>query len=497
MVPSTFQDALSVAEALGIPYVWIDSLCIDQGNTDEVMKHMNSMDSIYGAAVLTIVSDTESADSSIPGISLPRGPPQAMFQHGEAHYISAKRTFGVALKGSCWEGRAWCLQEKLFSKRLLIFTETQTFYHCTAATWSEDTIMEQKDSITGTVRMREKTLQWRKKNYYYPRGRYTDNIVYGKHQMFIEERNFWALVESYSLRKISFESDAIRAFGGILRSVESKFGPAIWGIPQYHFIRGLSWTDSKHKMSLRREGFPSWTWAGWRAFSLHFSNCKRKDTDLRVVDGQYRVSRRQGSGRSVWNLQWYYYASTRDGGEMRLEPVLLQSQDEEVGQITSATEDECNRPLPAEESMLGDTQYKAREMCGLPGRPEEEIHAARFPALDMGPNMPPLSHILRFYISVATAYISSSPIDSDLYNDRYGLFVPGTDDKVATVALDSEWSGIGKEQTLIYISRWCMTYYMDRELDGRDYDDPGEEHLNLLLIESVQGWGEVKTSAAS
>jgi len=34
------------------------------------------------------------------------------------------------------------MQEKYFSKRLLIFADSQVFYRCRVATWFEDTIME-------------------------------------------------------------------------------------------------------------------------------------------------------------------------------------------------------------------------------------------------------------------------------------------------------------------------------------------------------------------
>jgi hypothetical protein len=71
-------------------------------------------------------------------------------------YLSARRTFGEALRTSSWEGRAWCLQEKVFSKRLLIFTDSQVFYHCTASTCFEDTITEPQENISGSVHMREK-----------------------------------------------------------------------------------------------------------------------------------------------------------------------------------------------------------------------------------------------------------------------------------------------------------------------------------------------------
>jgi hypothetical protein len=34
---------------------------------------------------------------------------------------------------------------------------------------------------------------------------------------------------------------------------------------------------------------------------------------------------------------------------------------------------------------------------------------------------------------------------------------------------------------------------MNRELDGDDQEDSRSEYLNVLLVESIQGWGEVKS----
>jgi Heterokaryon incompatibility protein (HET) len=102
-VPKTFRDALAVAAGLHIRYLWIDAICILQDDETQLLEHMNCMDQIYSAAVLTIVSDTTNADSGIPGVGRPREPAQATLQHGDTYFISSKRTFGRALHDSAWE----------------------------------------------------------------------------------------------------------------------------------------------------------------------------------------------------------------------------------------------------------------------------------------------------------------------------------------------------------------------------------------------------------
>jgi hypothetical protein len=169
---------------------------------------MEAMDSIYGSATLTIVSDTENADMGIPGVGYPREPAQAIFEYDDQTLISSKRTFGKALSNSLWESRAWCLQEKIFSKRVLVFTETQTFYHCTCTTWFEDTTMENKEHRGGAIHIAERADPSRKSS---RRASYT---AYEAHRPLFG-KNFWSLVEVYSRRQLSFASDSIRAFSRI------------------------------------------------------------------------------------------------------------------------------------------------------------------------------------------------------------------------------------------------------------------------------------------
>ncbi|CBX97721.1 hypothetical protein LEMA_P091300.1 [Plenodomus lingam JN3] len=45
-LPQTFRDAIEFVEKLAIRYIWIDALCIQQDDSDQLVAHMNSMDVI-------------------------------------------------------------------------------------------------------------------------------------------------------------------------------------------------------------------------------------------------------------------------------------------------------------------------------------------------------------------------------------------------------------------------------------------------------------------
>ncbi|PSN71648.1 HET-domain-containing protein, partial [Corynespora cassiicola Philippines] len=243
-IPTTFKDAFVVATELDIQYIWIDAPCILQNNEE----YMRRMDSIYSSAVVTIVSDTDDADSGIPGISVPRGPSQATFRYDNTPYISSKRIFGKSMVDSIWETRAWCFQEKLFSKRLLIFSPSQAFYYCQRASYSEDLILETNSGIKRDESTRSEPRPW-----YSIRNSHLPDSMH----------DLRLLIESYSKRQLSFEIDTIRAFQGVFNFVEVHTGPTIWGIPRLWFKEMMMW-HMYYNPKLRRAQFPSWSWAGWR-----------------------------------------------------------------------------------------------------------------------------------------------------------------------------------------------------------------------------------------
>lgn len=490
-VPKTFRDALELAERLAITHIWIDALCIIQDDPAQLLKHMSHMEEVYSSAILTIVSDTPSADTGIPGVSLPRWPPQASFTWAGTTYLSTRKTFGEALHESPWEKRAWCLQEKIFSKRLLILTEAQAFYHCGAATWFEDTILEEKANISGPVHMRQQAMIGTKgesKSIY--------SIAYEAHRDYFM-RNFWGLVHIYSKRDISFETDTLRAFAGILKSVEAEFGPAIWGIPSFEFARGLTWSQSTHHMELRNQNFPSWSWAGWRSgneVKLFFRHCKRSDDDLRVFGGRYHVAKHKHAGRSAWDVNWHYYAEdsilsavpSKDRGSNNVLSALTSS----VKSLSIASRE------AAEELAVPCKQCMSNPEPLRPSHTDDTI----LNLLHHAEVMPPFSHIIRFYSSVATVLISPDAKSNEhyySYNLRpqgasklyyvHEVLIPETSELIGFVELDPTWPGIGKTHDLVYITRWCANFagYADDQIEH-------PEKLNCLLIESVQGWGEVK-----
>lgn len=73
---------------------------------------------------------------------------------------------------------------------------------------------------------------------------------------------YFRAVQAYTLRTLTFPSDTLKAFSGIGAVLSQALSsPLIYGLPASIFDLALLWQPAG-KMS-RKEGFPSWSWAGW------------------------------------------------------------------------------------------------------------------------------------------------------------------------------------------------------------------------------------------
>ena len=130
----TFQHAISATLSLGYSYLWIDSLCIIQDSSDDWLNEASSMNEVYQNAHFTI--------SATPSRLLPDGLVSVRYtDHGSCLYHDVRFTYrGQATQAAriinkpLWSSlivdaplsrRGWVLQERLLSRRVLHFTNSQ------------------------------------------------------------------------------------------------------------------------------------------------------------------------------------------------------------------------------------------------------------------------------------------------------------------------------------------------------------------------------------
>lgn len=126
-LPRTIEHSITVADNLGIPYLWVDRYCIPQH--ENIIKHdmIRQMHRIYQNAQATIVTAAgKNPDHGLPGVSNPRTP-QPMAIMNELALVSTLPEPRSQTKASEWMSRAWTYQEAIISKRLFFFRSTSIF----------------------------------------------------------------------------------------------------------------------------------------------------------------------------------------------------------------------------------------------------------------------------------------------------------------------------------------------------------------------------------
>ncbi|KAJ4331114.1 hypothetical protein N0V87_009441, partial [Didymella glomerata] len=123
-VPKTIRDAIDVTRDVGVKYLWVDQLCTMQsGNDADKRGNIERMDSIYGHALFTIVAaDGLDANAGLKGVGCARGAFKQVFEEEIIPGVHMFLPVNIKMDLQLWEERAWCFQEKVLSKRLLVFT---------------------------------------------------------------------------------------------------------------------------------------------------------------------------------------------------------------------------------------------------------------------------------------------------------------------------------------------------------------------------------------
>jgi len=127
----TIRDAMTMVQQLGYRFLWVDALCIVQDDVENVIENVDRMDQVYQGAHLTFVAAAgQNAYHGLPGISTPRKEHQLRVHIKGITISSMLENARGAIDFTRWNTRGWTYQERLLSKRLVIFTASQVFYQC-------------------------------------------------------------------------------------------------------------------------------------------------------------------------------------------------------------------------------------------------------------------------------------------------------------------------------------------------------------------------------
>lgn len=342
-LPQTLRDAVRLAQALGLRYLWVDSLCIIQDSAGDKSDQVARMADIYRNAYLTIsaaraASAAEGflADRSNPktglwkalvplsyplpdasattldeASSLPRrrDPAGTVYILEEPPSMSAHNPDPVST-------RAWCLQERVLSPRLLSFGRWPTWrcgrlaasdggYYSeegraveegqAPATWAfSDTAAAAAAEAGAEAAEAEAEALTTQRPPPPPDHFRTSQLLAA-----------WrALLQDYTRRRLTFPGDKLPAIAGIAREVARRTGMQYRaGLWEGDALRELMWYARALEWRVRAANpwrAPSWSWASVDAPVL----CDAVTDDARPLARVLRceVVEAEGEGRSGYEM---------------------------------------------------------------------------------------------------------------------------------------------------------------------------------------------------
>jgi hypothetical protein len=272
-LPATIADAIDLVRGVGERYLWVDALCIIQNDPASQTAQLAQMGLIYSLAAFTIAAASgNDANAGLPGVRADtRNTDQKLVRVGEKTLLEVIDGYGYygGIKKSNWVTRAWTMQEKILSKKLLIFTDQQIYWSCSNAVWLEEVVLEDVFNInfqhnpvkTGPEDVGFSSIARSQDTY----------------------KLYDSLVNAYRERQLTFKSDILNAFSGLCQALSAIANESFhWGLPVSCFDVSLCWNlrggGTRNHALCDPDGvnplapsvpFPSWSWAAWHGTSGH------------------------------------------------------------------------------------------------------------------------------------------------------------------------------------------------------------------------------------
>ncbi|KAF5685934.1 tol [Fusarium circinatum] len=264
-VPQTIKDAMHVTEQVGERFLWVDALCIVQDDPTDLGHQTARMDLIYSKALFTILAacgeDSTSGLAGLPSNSRDVFQRQVKVSSSGLHIMPlVTLSEEDTLQFSTWNTRGWTFQERLLSRRSLIFTNKQVYWCCDGTTWEEESLLD----IPGSTAFARS----------YSFGCYDE---WDDNEAKFSLESFDTYITQFSERKFTYPSDVLPAFLGIIRRFEHLNNEKIhWGLNASTFDQALTWKYGQDRRdetytyvsggSSRSVPYPSWSWLGWTGF---------------------------------------------------------------------------------------------------------------------------------------------------------------------------------------------------------------------------------------
>ncbi|KFA61299.1 hypothetical protein S40285_08537 [Stachybotrys chlorohalonatus IBT 40285] len=270
------EDSITVTKTLGLDYLWVNRICINESDDNKTLHQIRQMDQIYATAALTIIAAAGSGpDHGLPGVNGTLRVPQGDFIFPNIRLVSTLPKGDHTIRSSKWSTRGWTYQESLLSTRRLIFTETQVFFECNGMHCSE-VMRLPLDDMHDSRKIKFDMFAYEK------------GALQAKAPG-LDPHKYMKFFHQYCFRELSHPTDRLNAFQGIINSFKRAKRPVytFWGLPIFikesdlsrwsaqmkltrsrtaRFLTSFFWqfyNSSKGVISRNGMDFPSWSWVGW------------------------------------------------------------------------------------------------------------------------------------------------------------------------------------------------------------------------------------------
>lgn len=336
-MPRTYRDAVLLTRAVGIQYIWIDSLCIVQDDKEDWEKESNTMARIYRNACFTLCALVDSCDDGF----LHREPsariPFRSFVNDSIHgTYSFRGTWQRWVPGSYyglelefldsdlieakWTTRGWTLQEEKFSSRLLQCSKRMIYYSCNEKICSEDEFYRsgkewRHDFLTTLEQFPHNSFPW------------------------------YSTIYEYSNRLLTYEEDRLPAVSALAAVfAEETGGTYIAGLWAQDIHNGLFWEKLcpdlnfydladfiNHLTNTPLYIAPSWSWASqnecvnWVRKSVAECEVIEAHSEVDGLDPYERIMKAHlvVSGRSNWPKDLNFERSIKNSWQVKSENVFV------------------------------------------------------------------------------------------------------------------------------------------------------------------------------
>ena len=313
-LPVSYKEAVLVCQALGISYIWIDSLCIIQDSKDDWLREAAMMQDVYQNSILNICASAAAENS------------EASFQCRDTSLIEPLEVDVVAkgaetrryqlvssehvendIANSPLRSRAWVYQEVFLSKRTLSLTRGQMWWECRQTIACETYPLGIPLNLlpeNQAARLRA----WKELSHHSQ----ASGSSFSDDEISREHWRWYNSIEDYSEGGLTQPTDKLVALSGVAQSYRDlnrlQDEDYIAGYWKSQLPYALCWQTRKLKWTYRPPVYiaPSWSWASiegalYYAFSAEETEkvstkslCQIKDIKLHHVHAHYKTGPLRG-----------------------------------------------------------------------------------------------------------------------------------------------------------------------------------------------------------